>query len=236
VEAEVPVTVVVLDDIAPGAAAPLPRIDFVKIDTQGFEIEVLRGGRTTITGQVVGVEIEVEFAPLYEGQPLFRHVDAFLAECGFTLFKLRRQEWVRRGFEHDARGTAGQLVFGDALYLRDPLSPATPWVPKDAHEAEALLLVASLYDLHDFVLELTGVDTVRGLIDAEAVRRYIGIRSGRLVRGLGAGTRFRDVLRFARASLAGASLDEFLHWAALRRPATYPRRWPRGDSDFYSRV
>jgi FkbM family methyltransferase len=235
VEAEVPVGVAALDDIAREGTAPLPRIDFVKIDTQGFELDVLRGARATIAGQVVGVEIEVEFAPLYEGQPLFRDVDAFLAECGLTLFKLRRQEWVRRGFEHDAQGTAGQLVFGDALYLRDPLNQLTSWVPKDAHQAEALLLVASLYDLHDFVGELTGVDTIRGLIDAEAVRRYVEFRSQRLAGGAGAGARLWDVLRFVRASLGGG-LDDFLHWAALRRPASYSRRWPRGDSDFYSRV
>src|SRR3954469_23997927 len=45
-------------------------VDFVKIDTQGAELDVIRGGRQTISRAVL-VQSEVEFVHMYKNQPLF---------------------------------------------------------------------------------------------------------------------------------------------------------------------
>ena len=45
------------------------RVDLLKIDTQGFELPVLRGGTDLFSKQRIGaVLLELNFAPLYEGQ------------------------------------------------------------------------------------------------------------------------------------------------------------------------
>ncbi len=62
-------------------------IDFVKLDVQGAELDVLEGGTETLSDVVV-LELEVEFNPLYEGQPLFADVDRFLRSHGFSLWRL----------------------------------------------------------------------------------------------------------------------------------------------------
>jgi FkbM family methyltransferase len=98
-------------------SAGIGEVDFIKVDVQGFELAVLRGGRE-ILNRVIGLEIEVEFAPMYEGQPLFADVDVFLRERGFELFDLRRYFWKRPATSEDSR--RGQLVFGEALYFRAP--------------------------------------------------------------------------------------------------------------------
>lgn len=224
VERELSVPVRALDSIVADPAIHLPeRIDFVKVDTQGSELDVLLGARKTLDDQVVAVEVEVEFAPLYESAVPFREIDAHLNGCGFTLFKLRRFEWVRQTFEKRPERSAGQLVFGDALYLRDPLGRAARWAPQDRHQAEALALLAVLYDLHDFAWELVSAPAIAPVVDGEAVRRYIAARCGRL------GPRWRR-LRTVR-ELAGA-----VRTAARRvlRFKRYEKTWSRGDEAFYS--
>ena len=208
-----------LDSLMADPTVPMPRhLDFLKVDTQGSELEILRGARQALHTKVLGVEVEVEFARLYVDQPLFRDIDAFLEACGFTLFKLRRQEWVRRNFAHRPHLSAGQLVFGDALYLRDPLAPAAPWRPQDARQAEALILLASLYDLHDFALEVLSTPHLAKGLDVERLRQHVLRRSRRL-------HSLVERLRVAKALFSDG--DRFTRYAW---------RWSRGDGNFYSAV
>jgi FkbM family methyltransferase len=92
--------------------------DVLKVDTQGTEIDVLRGAEKLLE-RTRAVELEVEFVPQYQDQALFADVDAYMRSRGFTLRGLRRTVW-----RHDAPHThpmGGQLVHGDALYLRHEL-------------------------------------------------------------------------------------------------------------------
>ena len=204
------------------AAVHMPqRVDFMKIDTQGSELDILQGARETLRKQIVAVQVEVEFEKLYESQPLFRDIDLFLSECGFTLFKLRRVEWVRRNYERRSRLSAGQIVFGDALYLRDPLRTEHSWMPADSHQAEALVLIAILYDFHDFALEILSAPQIASILDADGIREYVINRDRKLARPWCHIHTIRDLLRWFRDGLY----------------CLHPHRpfWARGDDNFYSR-
>jgi FkbM family methyltransferase len=93
-------------------------IDFIKIDTQGYELPILKGGGDYLDN-AIGLELEVEFAPLYKNQPLFNEVDSFVREKGFELFDIRRYYWKRKESVNNG-SQKGQLVFGDALYFKSP--------------------------------------------------------------------------------------------------------------------
>jgi len=102
-------------------------VDFIKLDTQGSELIILQGAVDSLQ-TALGLEIEVEFAPLYIGQPLFSDIDSYLRCRGFVLCDLKRGYWKRAEIGPASR-QKGQLVFGDALYLRPPeavlaMSPA----------------------------------------------------------------------------------------------------------------
>jgi hypothetical protein len=73
-------------------------------------------------------------------------------------------------------------VFGDALYLLDPLDAEHVWLPNNPHQTEALVLLSMLYDLHDFALEIVSVPGVSEMLDVDAIRRYVLQRSSRLNR------------------------------------------------------
>jgi hypothetical protein len=70
-----------LDDFASQLTLIEPML--VKIDVQGYEGHVLRGGQETIR-QASVVIVETSFEQLYEGQPLFPDVNRMLTEWGFT--------------------------------------------------------------------------------------------------------------------------------------------------------
>lgn len=58
---------------------------FLKIDTQGFEWQVLDGARATLP-HVRGVLLELSLVPLYEGQHLWLEIMARLEAEGFVLW------------------------------------------------------------------------------------------------------------------------------------------------------
>jgi FkbM family methyltransferase len=132
-------------------------VDFVKADTQGSELFVLQGASGVLRTSAVGVEVEVEFSPIYRGQPLFADVDAFLRGLGFLLFDLRPCYW-KRAAGRALGGPYGQVIWGDALYLRASaaLGDAMAGLAQDQQRAKRLkaVSVALLYGYFDFALEL----------------------------------------------------------------------------------
>jgi len=92
-------------------------VDFIKIDTQGSELAILEGARTALAS-ILGIEVEVEFSQIYDNQPLFSEVELCLRTRGFQLFDLAPCYWKRaKGMRYGK--PKGQLIFADALFLRD---------------------------------------------------------------------------------------------------------------------
>ena len=66
------------------ATESLPQPDLIKLDVQGFELEVLRGAAATLQ-KTRWVLSEVSFRVFYEGQVLFSELAGFLATHGFEV-------------------------------------------------------------------------------------------------------------------------------------------------------
>ena len=58
---------------------------FIKIDTQGYELEVFKGAADLLP-QTAGLQLELSLAPLYEGAPTFMEMIAVLQSSGFEPF------------------------------------------------------------------------------------------------------------------------------------------------------
>jgi FkbM family methyltransferase len=82
VEKEIMVSVNRLDDIIVELHIPYP--DFIKMDVQGYELEVLKGGVECLK-HAKAVQCEVSFEEFYKGQALFRDVLDFMDDHGFRL-------------------------------------------------------------------------------------------------------------------------------------------------------
>lgn len=102
------VPIVRLDTVAPEYLAKTRR-HFLKIDTQGFEWQVLDGARDTLT-RAQGVLCELSLVPLYEGQRLWRDMIQRLEAAGLTLWA------IQPGFTDPRDGRTLQV---DAIFFRE---------------------------------------------------------------------------------------------------------------------
>lgn len=125
-------------------------VDFMKLNVQGAELEILRAGQSVLP-EVMGLLTEVAFVENYRGRPLFAEVDQWLRGQGFTFFEFISPLTVGRnaspvstrllpGFHH----WHGQLVESHALYLRDPVALELQGRDMAAFGFEKLLKLAAL--------------------------------------------------------------------------------------------
>ena len=87
-----------------------PEKYFIKIDTQGFEWEVLNGAQKTLAN-AQGVLCELSLIPLYEGQRLWIELIERLETEGFTLWS------IQKGFTDPYDGRTLQV---DAIFFKVP--------------------------------------------------------------------------------------------------------------------
>ena len=110
------VNTVRLDDIAETEG-----VELIKIDIQGGELTALRNAQQRLRDVLV-IQTEVEFLPMYVNQPLFGDVDSFLREQGFMFHRFFPQNSrVVRPLLVDNNIYAGmsQLLWADAIFVRD---------------------------------------------------------------------------------------------------------------------
>jgi hypothetical protein len=69
----------IFDELVEGIAEP--RV-FLKIDTQGFDLEVAKGS-TTCMHRISGIQTELAVIPLYQGTPDYMEVLTIYREFGF---------------------------------------------------------------------------------------------------------------------------------------------------------
>lgn len=108
------------------AKAKVGHIDFMKLDTQGNELDILKSSGDGIESIEV-IMTEVEFIPLYKDQPLFHDVSTYLLSRGFELIDIRWVPSCRRFHARpDLPPSAYRLVWGDAIYARKPADACKP--------------------------------------------------------------------------------------------------------------
>lgn len=61
----------------------VPRPDFLSIDTQGCELNIIKGSGFVLNENIIGIMSEVEFQRLYKEQPLFGDICKYLHDKDF---------------------------------------------------------------------------------------------------------------------------------------------------------
>lgn len=169
------------------AEGSLPPVDFMKLNVQGGELEILEGSRHSI-GETLGLQIELSFAQTYRDAPLFADIDVWLRNQGFFFFDFlsrniagRTNSGLRFMPDQGAvwRWPSWQVFEGHFLYLRDPIAREA-----DMPRSRVLKLAAfaEMWGQVEYAFELLewadrqqstadGDGTIRRLIE-DAVLRY----------------------------------------------------------------
>ncbi len=82
---------------------------FLKIDVQGYELHVLKGGLKTLARCNI-VMLETSFKSMYDGQPRFHDIYTFMREHGFAF---------SGNFDQLLSPVNGAIVEADALFVRE---------------------------------------------------------------------------------------------------------------------
>ncbi|MBY6152609.1 FkbM family methyltransferase [Vannielia litorea] len=165
---EIPMTLVALDKVK-----DFPKLDLLKMDVQGAELDVMKGGPQTLSEAVMVIP-EVRFYQMYEDEPTWAELDTELRRQGFVLHKFLHQKSVvlsSRRWKQFKRKAGSQLLDGDAVYIRNMEAPEK--LSDFQLKALALLAdaVAESYDLCAFCLTLL---QDRGAIASHVVGHYMG--------------------------------------------------------------
>ena len=167
VKSQIPVTTRKLDDIA-----EIAHLDFLKMDIQGAEREVLAHGRGKLEETVV-IQTEVSFIPLYRDQPVFGEIDLALRELGFLPHSVTGTKiWPIAPMvvgEQQNRGIR-QLLETDMIYVRDFSRPENMSVEQWKHLA---LVAHHCYGSYDLVLKAIVTLIGMGALPEGANSRYL---------------------------------------------------------------
>jgi len=123
-------------------------------------LAILEGSASVLADAVFGLEIEVAFAELYNGQPLFADVDSFVRQKGFDLIDLCAVSW-KHSIGRSLGYSKGQVMWADTLYFRQPKMMHE--ILKDMDDTLALskllraLSVCQLYGFFDYAMELLDI-------------------------------------------------------------------------------
>jgi FkbM family methyltransferase len=159
-----------LDEIPETAA-----LDYLKMDIQGAELMVLQHATNRLRHAVV-IHTEVEFLPMYVGQPLFSDIDQFLRQHGFVLHRfnpLTTRAVVPLSLPNKPYDGYGQLFWADAVFIKDFTRP-------DQLDADQLLRLAIIlhdcYAAYDVVAHLLLARDRR--IGSDLGDRYVRLATG----------------------------------------------------------
>ncbi|MHC4627198.1 MAG: FkbM family methyltransferase [Planctomycetota bacterium] len=158
-------------------------VDYMKLDAEGAELDVLKGAESLLDDSVIALNVEVAFLEANKGRPLFSEIELFLRERGFTLFSLEPYRCLRRALPERLApvpvSKVGQTVCGDALFLRDGAAELQGWQPQsrnwDKLSIVKLASMMEIFRLRDCSVELLQIAREKGLLAAQEAEHYIDL-------------------------------------------------------------
>ncbi len=160
------------------------KIDFIKLDIEGAELDVLKGAKEILKKSVFGLSIEISFNPLHINRPTFSQLDSLLSSLGFTFFDLSMYRYGRRGLSPNlfSKKTSptefGQAIIGQAVYLKDAVSQMQKLGWRKFWNEKRILKLASFMEiikLQDCAVELLQEAEKKGVLEKYQSQAYINL-------------------------------------------------------------
>ena len=142
-------------------------VDFLKLDTEGSEYEILNGSTKQLERNILGVRSEVAFDHIFQGKEIFSDIHALMLQKGFFLLNL---DYLGQGDyqreEVAASGRFGILTACDAVWLRRFES----FLDQKGAEKDAILKVLKVaaFCFHNFAPDVA----LKLLLDARRIYHY----------------------------------------------------------------
>lgn len=152
-------------------ANQISSLDFIKLDVEGSELDCLQGAVKSLKNSVLGLSLEVLFHSNLRNQPTFSEIDLLLNSFGFRLFDLSIYRYARKALPLPTNQLGatrkGQVMWGQALYLRDGFNEIQSNQRLDFWDEVRILKLASIMEvfcLQDCAAELLEIATQRNIL------------------------------------------------------------------------
>jgi FkbM family methyltransferase len=151
--------------------------EFIKLDVQGGELDVLAGAQNTIEKDTVAIFCEVEFFQLYKNQPLFSDIEVYLRKFGFSFFGFFNlaSKSTQKIVKKDSPLVRERLYWADAIFFKDPVHEDANLGSQTSSFSRrnlfSLILIAMLLEYYDYALEVASLCNKRGYLDLDEVRQ-----------------------------------------------------------------
>jgi FkbM family methyltransferase len=162
-----------LDDIS-----EIQCMDYLKIDIQGGELAVFKGGAAKLS-QAVVVQTEISFVTLYKNQPSFGHIDLEMRSQGFiphSFAALKNCVIAPCVINNNPRQPLNQLLEADIVYVRDF---SRPELISDEQLKHLALIVHHCYGSFDLALRCVMLLEQRQVLKPGAAQQYIQLLSAK---------------------------------------------------------
>jgi FkbM family methyltransferase len=134
----------------------LQHIDFLKLDTQGSELKILKGAQQLLDQIKIGVVFtEFSMVSYYENQVCFSELDQWMKARGYQLIDIRAYPEITNRLHNSNSGTIKEQprfgMVGDAVYV--------PNTTNDYHQPEsvaALLVALGYYSRSESIFKTCG--------------------------------------------------------------------------------
>jgi len=152
--------------------------DFIKIDTEGADLEIINGSSRAIRTSVIGLQVEVQFIERNIDSPMFSDIDSNLREKGYWLMDLKKQSWIRANNVYGITSTP-QLIWADAVYMISDFE-AKRRCQDISHSEKKLFLsklvsISLVFGFHDYAVDLISKFLECGFITKKEEQDLIAI-------------------------------------------------------------
>lgn len=122
----------------------VPKPHYLKLDIQGAECEVLKGGQLALNNHVLGIFLETHLQEIYLGSPLFFDIHTLLTNLGFKLIYCQYNP-----------NYGGEIVEFDVAYVKDLQLLKTE---ADVMRAVMFCLIHGNYEFAANIVRLSNID------------------------------------------------------------------------------
>jgi FkbM family methyltransferase len=160
-----------LDDIS-----EIQHLEFLKIDIQGGELAVFKGGKAKLA-EAVAIQTEISFVTLYKNQPSLGEVDLELRSQGFLphcFNAIKHWPIAPAVIDNNPRQALNQLLEADIVYVRDFAHAGSM---SDEQLKHLALIAHYCYRSFDLALRCVMLLEQRQALEAGTQQRYLGILS-----------------------------------------------------------
>ena len=130
----------------------VPPIDFLSMDTQGSELDIIEGANEQLKSRVIGVATETDFSSLYNKQPLFADIQNRLKRDNFRFCQIYNFQFFNSATYSKELLGVGFLTVGESIFLKEESSLKNS--RQDVVMMLKLAAICILFDQLELALEI----------------------------------------------------------------------------------